>query len=137
MSNSKKAAPDKKVIIGTVCVALLAIVLLIVWRMTAPKGTAGSKQITVQVVHKDNSIKNFSLSTDQEFLGRALVDGGVVEDNQSSYGLFILTADGETADESNQEWWQITKNGESLMTGADETPIADGEHYVLTLTVGW
>ncbi len=137
MSNPKKAAPNKKVIIGTVCVALLAIVLLVVWRVTAPKGTAGSKQITVQVVHKDNSIKNFSLSTDQEFLGRALVDGGVVKDNQSSYGLYILTADGETADESNQEWGQITKNDESLMTGADETPIADGEHYVLTLTVGW
>ncbi len=137
MTNPKKAVPNKKIIIGTVCVALLAIVLLIVWRVTAPKGTAGSKQITVQVVHKDNSIKNFSLSTDQEFLGRALVDGGVVEDNQSSYGLYILTADGETADESNQEWWQITKNGESLMTGADETPIADGEHYELTLTVGW
>jgi len=137
MSNPKEAAPNKKVIIGTVCVALLAVVLLVVWRMTAPTGTAGSKQITVQVVHKDNSTKDFSLSTDQEFLGRALVDGGVVEDNQSSYGLYILTADGETADESNQEWWQITKNGESLMTGADETPIADGEHYELILIVGW
>lgn len=137
MNEQKKSAPNKKLIIGVVCVALLAVVLLVVWRVTAPKGTAGGKQITVQVVHKDGSTKDFPLGTDQEFLGKALVEGGVVEDKQGPYGLYILTADGETADESNQEWWQITRNGEYLNTGADETPIADGDHYELTLTVGW
>lgn len=137
MSEQKGANFNKKAIIGVVCVVILAAVLFFVWRATAPKGTAGSKNITVQVIHKDASAKDFKLSTDEEFLGRALVEGGVVEDNQSTYGLYILTADGETVDESNQEWWQITKNGESLMTGADETPIADGEQYELTLTVGW
>lgn len=137
MNEQEKKSPNKKLILGVVCVALLAVVMLVVWRMTAPKGTAGDKQITVQVVHKDSSSKDFSLSTSEEFLGRALVEGGVVEDNQGPYGLYILTADGESADESNQEWWQITKSGEVLNTGADETPIADGEHYELTLTVGW
>lgn len=137
MSEQKKAFPDKKLMIGVACVALLAVVMLVVWRMTAPQGAPGSKQITVQVIHKDSSTEDFSLSTGQEFLGRALVDGGVVEDNQGAYGLYILTAGGETADESNQEWWQITKGGEYLMTGADETPIADGDHYELTLIVGW
>ena len=136
MSEQNKSS-NKKVIIGAVCVVLLAVVLFLVWRATAPKGTAGGKNITVQVVHKDESTKDFPLSTEEEFLGRALVEGGVVEDNQSTYGLYILTADGETADEGNQEWWQITKNGERLNTGADDTPIADGEHYELTLTVGW
>lgn len=137
MNEQQKPAVNKKIIIGVVCVALLAAVLFAVWRATAPKGTAGGKQITVQVVHKDASTKDFHLNTDQEFLGRALVEGGVVVDNPSAYGLYILTADGETADEGSQEWWQITKDGEYLNTGADETPIADGEHYELTLTVGW
>ena len=137
MNEQKKSSPNKKLIIGVVCVALLAVVLFVVWRMTAPKGTAGGKQITVQVIHKDSSTKDFDLSTDQEFLGRALVEGGVVEDNQGAYGLYILTADGETVNEDNQEWWQVTRSGEYLMTGADETPIADGEHYELTLIVGW
>ena len=45
--------------------------------------------------------------------------------------------DGETADESKQEWWKLTKEGEMVNTGADVTPIADGEHYELTLTVGY
>ena len=137
MNNQQNANSNKKLIAAAVCVALLAVVLLIVWRATAPKGVEGSKSITVQVIHKDGAAKDFPLHTDEEFLGRALVEGGVVEDNQAAYGLYILTADGETVDEGNQEWWQITKDGESLMTGADETPIADGEHYELTLIVGW
>lgn len=138
MSEQKKAS-NKKIIIGVICVILLAVAMYLVWRLNGPQtqAVAGAKAVTVQVTHKDGSTKDFTLHTNQEFLGRALVEDEVVEDNQSAYGLYILTVDGETADENNQEWWQITKNGESLMTGADETPIADGEHYELTLTVGW
>lgn len=139
MSEQKKAFSNKKLLAGVVCVALLAVVLFAVWRLNGPhtQAVAGAKAVTVQVIHKDGSSKDFELHTNQEFLGRALVEDQVVEDNQGAYGLYILTADGETADESNQEWWQITRDGEYLMTGADETPIADGEHYELTLTVGW
>ena len=51
--------------------------------------------------------------------------------------MYILTADGETADEGAQEWWCITKGGAEVMYSASEQPIADGEHYELTLTVGY
>ena len=137
MSEQKKST--KKVLIGVVCVAVLAVVLFLVWRLAGPqtKAVAGAKSITVEVIHKDGSSKDFDLDTTQEFLGRALVEDGVVEDTQRAYGLYILTVDGETADEGNQEWWQVTKSGEYLNTGADETPIADGDHYELTLIVGW
>lgn len=139
MNEQEKATPNKKLIIGVVCVALLAVVMFVVWRLNGPQTQAvpGAKAVTVQVIHKDGSSKDFQLNTDQEFLGRALVENEVVEDNQSAYGLYILTADGETVDESNQEWWQVTKSGEYLNTGADETPIADGDHFELTLIVGW
>lgn len=138
MSEQKKTS-DKKVIIGVACVVLLAAGMFLVWKLNGPQtqAVAGAKAITVQVVHKDGSSKDFELHTNQEFLGRALVEDEIVEDNQSAYGLYILTVDGETADEGNQEWWQVTRSGEYLVTGADETPIADGEHYELTLTVGW
>ena len=52
-------------------------------------------------------------------------------------GLFFYTVDVETVDDANQEWWCLTKGGESLMTGADSTPIADGDQFELTLTVGY
>ena len=132
----EKKKNSKSLVIAAVCLAACALVLLGAWWVNRPATTAGSKAITVQVVHKDGSSKDFSLHTDEEYLGRALVENDVVEDNQGAYGLYILTADGETADESAQEWWQITKGGEEVMTGADATPIADGEHYELTLTIG-
>ena len=49
----------------------------------------------------------------------------------------VLTVDGETADEAAQEWWCFTKDGEMLMTGVDDTMIADGEQYEVKLAVGW
>lgn len=58
----------------------------------------------------------------------------LVEGTQGEYGLYIETVDGVTADAANQEWWCITKDGEMLNTSADLTPIADGEHYELTLS---
>ncbi len=128
---------NKKILIAAVCLAAVAAVLFLVWRIAAPKGVAGDKHLTVQVIHGDGSSRDFSLDTQEEYLGPVLVAGGVVEDNQGPYGLYILTVDGETAREENQEWWQITRNGEKLTTGADSTPIADGEQYELILTVGY
>lgn len=134
---SKQGTGRWKWLVAVLCLAVVAVALLLVWQMTAPKGTAGDKTVTVQVIHGDGSDKSFELNTQEAYLGAALVEGGVVEDNQGPYGLYILTADGETADEAAQEWWQITKDGEKLNTGADSTPIADGEHFELTLTVGY
>ncbi len=102
-----------------------------------PTPAADGKQVTVTVTHKDGTAKDIVLNTQEETLGRALVTGGVVEDNQSTYGLYILTADGETVDEANEEWWCITRGGEQVMTGADEVAIADGDAFELTFTVGY
>ena len=49
----------------------------------------------------------------------------------------MLTVDGETVNESNQEWWCLTKGGEMHNYGVDDTEIADGEHYEFVFTVGW
>lgn len=133
----KEKFQNKKILIAVICLAAAAAVLFLVWRMASPQGTAGGKQLTVQVVHADGASKDFPLHTEEEYLGLVLVAEGIVEDNQSTYGLYILTADGETANEANQEWWKITKNGEQVNTGADTTPVADGDHYELTLTVGY
>ena len=137
MSKANKAkGGNRTVVIAAIGLAIVVAALLLVWRTMGPQSAAGGKTVTVQVVHEDGS-RDFTLNTDEEFLGAALIADGVVEDNQSAYGLYILTADGETADESKQEWWKLTKEGEMVNTGADVTPIADGEHYELTLTVGY
>jgi len=137
MSKQENRSGNRKPLIAAICLVAVVAVLLVVWKFAMPDGTTGEKQITVQVVHGDGSSKDFPLTTAEEYLGPALVAGNVVEDNPSEYGLYILTADGETADESAQQWWKLTKGGEMVNTGADSTPIADGEQYELTLTTGY
>lgn len=128
---------NKKIILGVVALVAVVAILLGVYFLARPDTVEGAKTLTITVVHGDESEKVFEIHTDAEYLAQALVENSIVEDNQSDYGLYILTADGETADEANQEWWCLTRGGESMMTGASDTPIADGECYELTFTVGY
>ena len=128
---------NKKLLGGVAALVLVCAVFFGLWSASRPEAQEGAKALTVEVIHKNGGTKTFSFRTDAEYLADALLEQKIVEDNQTAYGLYILTADGETADEANQEWWCITKGGESMMTGASETVIADGETYELTLTVGY
>ena len=128
---------NKKIILAAGALILVAALMLGAWLALRPDTQEGSKDLTVKVIHKDKSEKVFEVSTDEEYLGPVLVAKEIVVDNQSAYGLYILTADGETVNEANQEWWCITKSGEFLVTGADETPVADGDTFELTFTVGY
>lgn len=98
---------------------------------------ASRKTIDVVVTGKDGSSTTLSCETGEEFLGSVLLDSGIVEGEMGEYGLFITTVNGYTADSDAQEWWCITKGGEEVMTGADTTPIADGDQFELTLKTGW
>ena len=118
-----------------VAVLLIAVVALgLVYRFQRPAGQAGDKTIHVQVVAGEQA-EDFTLQTAQEFLGPTLLDHGLAEGENGPYGLYITTVNGITADETKNQWWCITREGEQLTTGADTTPIADGEQYELTLSV--
>ena len=93
--------------------------------------------MTIHVVHKDQSVRDFEVSTTREYLGEVLKDEGLAEGEDGAYGMYITTVDGETADEAGQEWWCITKGGGRLDTSADQTPVMDGDEYELTLTAGY
>ncbi|MGM9663099.1 MAG: DUF4430 domain-containing protein [Oscillospiraceae bacterium] len=127
----------KKSVVAVVVVAVLAVAALLCWQLLGPQGEAGGKAITVEVVHGDGSEKEFSIRTDSENLRGALEQEGLVEGQESEYGLFVTTVDGETADDAAEQWWCFTKGGEMLMTGVDDTMIADGDCYEITLTEGY
>ncbi len=95
------------------------------------------KTIVVTVVHKDGTSKDFTISTKAETLREACEEQDLIAGEESSFGLYLLTVDGETVDEANQEWWCITKGGTMTDTGVDGIIIADGDAYEFTLTVGW
>lgn len=127
----------KKSIISIVALLAAAALLFGIYRFTKDPVSEGAKSITVEVVHGDDTSKTFEYHTDREYLGEVFTDEDLVAGEEGAYGLFIQSVDGETADESNQEWWCITKDQEKLNTSADQTPIADGDKYELTLTIGY
>ena len=113
---------------------LLGLAALLGCRNYMPQAQAGHKSITLSVVHGNGSKKEIFMDTAAETLGEALRENGVIDDAPEG---FVTTVDGETAADANEEWWCLTQDGEMLMTGVDDTVIADGDHYEFTLTVGY
>ena len=128
---------NKKTLIAVAVLLVLVIGALLIWNANKPAAQVGGKAIVLQVVHGDGGSKDFSIRTDEEFLRGALEQEGLIAGSESEWGLYVLTVDGETADEAQEQWWCLTKDGEMSMTGVDDTAIADGDHYEFTLTTGW
>lgn len=128
---------NTKKIIAVVGLLVLIAAAIIAWVCLKPEASQGAKTIIVEVCHGDGTRKDLTINTDEEFLRGALEQEGLVQGDESQYGLFVKTVDGETVDDSLQQWWCFTKGGETVMTSVDDTPIADGETYEITLTVGW
>jgi hypothetical protein len=116
---------------------ILCIVAGILFHVNKPETITGEKKIDIIVIHADKTENEFTHLTDAEYLAEVLLETGLAEGEQSSYGLFIQSVDGETADDSKQQWWCITKGGEAVMSGVDTTPVADGDQFEMTLTTGW
>ncbi len=98
-----------------------------------------AEEITITVAVTDDTGKTteYPVTTCFDNLEGALIDSGFVSGELGAYGLYIKTVCGITADyDTNGAYWAMYRDGEYLMTGAADTPIADGEHYELVYTVG-
>ncbi len=127
----------KKTIIMAAGLAVFIIAVVIAWAVIKPGAVQGSKRITVEVDHLEGKDGSFIILTDEEYLRGALEQEGLVSGNETEFGLWVTTVDGETADDEKQEWWGYTANGEFAEFGVDQQPIADGDVYVFTLNVGY
>lgn len=91
----------------------------------------GSKTLVVRVEVEENSV-TFTIHTDAETVGQALLDLGLIAGEESQYGLYIKQVNGMTADyDIDQTYWAFYINGEYGMTGVDTTPISESEVYSL------
>lgn len=117
--------------------ALLAAGAAVCYFAFRPQTAQGLKHVTVQVTHLDGTEKEFSLETEAEYLGQAMLESGLIEGEDGQYGLYILAVDGEYADENKQQWWGYTKSGEYVEYGADSCALQDGDHYEFVLHEGW
>ena len=89
----------------------------------------GSKTVEVEFKVNEKSI-TFTIKTDAETLGDALLEHDLIAGEQGDYGIYVKQVNGITADyDADRRYWGFYKNGEYLLTGVDKTAIADGEHY--------
>ena len=93
----------------------------------------GNGKTTVQVeVKAEGESVTFTIHTDKNILGDALVEHNLIAGEEGQYGLYVKLVNGIEADyDKDQTYWAFYKNGEYMMSGVDTTEISDGEHYEL------
>lgn len=89
----------------------------------------GDTKIEFEVEAEGKKV-TFTIKTNAKTLAEALLENSLIEGEDGQYGIYIKVVNGIRADyDKDKRYWAMYKNGEYLMTGADTTPIADGEHY--------
>lgn len=84
----------------------------------------------VNGVAKDGGKVTFTVKTDADTVGKALLDQGVIAGEDSSYGLYVKTVNGITLDyDTDGMYWAFYINGEYAQTGVDATGVEDGAVY--------
>lgn len=128
---------NKKLVIALIAFVAVAGILAGVWFATRPDVQEGGKTFTVVVVHSEGEPKEFTYSTDAEFLGAFLYDAGLLIADENNPGMFH-TVDGEKADWNvNQSYWAFYEGESYADQGIETTPITDGAVYKLVYTVGF
>ena len=96
----------------------------------------GAKTVVVEVKVEEQSVI-FTIQTDKDTVGAALLEHDLISGDEGAYGLYVKKVNGITADyDVDQSYWAFYINGEMAMTGVDGTDIKEGETYQLAYTKG-
>lgn len=125
---------NKKLILGMgIILAVLIAIFATVFALTRNDTQQGSKEISVTVVFADKSEKVYEIHTDAEFLADALLEEKIIDEKLSD-GLYTVIA-GERADYNlDKSWWCLTKSGEMVNVGINDTTLTDGDSFEITNT---
>ena len=89
----------------------------------------GGTQFTFEVVCGENKV-TFTVSTDEEMLGDALLALGLLEGEDGPYGLYVKRVNDVLSDyDVDASYWSRLINGEYAMVGVDSTPVEAGAVY--------
>ena len=92
----------------------------------------GKTAFTMEVTQLDGTTVTFTVNTDKETVGEALLELGIVAGDDTEYGLYVKTVNGVTLDyDTDGAYWAFYINGEYAMTGVDATSIEAGASYTL------
>lgn len=95
----------------------------------------GAHTFTFQVVMKDETTYTYTVNTDAENVGDALLENGLIAGEKGEYGLFVTAVLGTTLDyTADGYWWALSEDGVDSMVAADALAIQDGSTYAFTAT---
>ena len=125
---------NKKMILAAVALIACIAVMLGIFLTTRPETVEGSKTITVEVTAEEKTVV-FTVKTDADTVGAALLEHSLIAGDQGEYGLYVKTVNGILADyDVDQTYWAFNIGGEYAMTGVDQTEITEGVVYQLVRT---
>lgn len=91
----------------------------------------GAVSFTLEVVCGEHKV-TFTVNTDEEMLGDALLDAGLIAGEEGPYGLYVKRVNGVLADyDVDGYFWSFYVKGEAAMVGVDGTPVEGGAVYRL------
>ncbi len=91
----------------------------------------GETTFTLNVEALDKTVV-FTVSTNADTVGAALLENKLIEGEDGQYGLYVKKVNGILADyDVNQRYWAFYINDEYAMTGVDTTEIKAGDTYKL------
>ncbi|MBQ4333081.1 MAG: DUF4430 domain-containing protein [Clostridia bacterium] len=94
----------------------------------------GATTLVVEVKAEDKMV-TFTIHTDKDVVGDALLEHGLIAGDKDEYGLYVKTVNGILADyDVDRTYWGFYIDGEYAMTGVDATTITEGATYTLERT---
>ncbi len=94
----------------------------------------GSKTVDLQVKAGKNAV-NITIKTNKDTVGAALLEAGVIEGEDSDYGLYVKKVNGILADyDTDKSYWAFYIDGAYATSGVDTTNITEGAKYTLEYT---
>ena len=92
----------------------------------------GAATFELTIVDKEGTEHEYLIHTDEEMVGFALIAHELIEGEEGPYGMYIKSVLGQKLDyETDGMYWSFYVGSEYAMTGVDQTPITEGEHYQL------
>ncbi len=90
----------------------------------------GEATILFDVVFEDGTSNAYEVKTDATIVGEGLLAAGLIEGDDSEYGLYVKTVDGVTLDyDKDAAYWGFFIDGEMAFTGVDQTELVEGTTY--------
>ena len=127
------------------CMVLIAAMALVLVGCTKEEAEAPETEVTeveatpigegattfdFTVTKADESKAAYTVKTDETTVGAALLALGLIEGDESTYGLYVKTVDGEFHEyESDGLYWAFYVNGGYAASGVDTTDIEEGTLY--------